>query len=634
MFQSSASSRLTGLSGFDSESIITSLMDAEKIPLTQLQQKRQVVEWRQESYRDITTTLRGFKSSYFDVLNKSSYMLSESTIRSVVANSTSSTKVSATPSADADLAAHLVKVNKLATADAANSTVGITKALQGSAITLPADLTGKSFQMTLDGVSKTISLGNYADHAGMQAALQTAINTEFGAGKITVGLDVDKLSFATAGGASKLVMGVSSSSADGLASIGFTAGSSNRINIANSLSSLASQLGTALTFNGGNADFTINGKAFSFSSTTSLSSVMSTINADSTANVRMTYDEATDKITIKAKQLGAGDNIKLTETGGSSFFTSMQIDTSDAQTGWTQGQDANVTIDGATIVRSTNTFALNGITYTLAQEHGVAEAGETITVSQDATAAIEKIKGFVEKFNSLLDTLNVKVTEKYDRDFLPLTDIQREAMSEDDIVAWEKKAKTGLLQNDSIVQNLAMAMRRAMTDVVEGAGLSLRDVGISSSSYQDKGKLTIDEAKLKEALETKPDQVLKLMNGKSTDVSSYSRSLSATEKTIRYNQSGVFQRLSDLVEDNISTIRDANGKKGILLEKAGISGDLSVTNNLLYTELTSYNDRIADMLEKLEDKETAYYKRFSALETALQKMNQQSGWLTSQMGGG
>ena len=146
--------------------------------------------------------------------------------------------------------------------------------------------------------------------------------------------------------------------------------------------------------------------------------------------------------------------------------------------------------------------------------------------------------------------------------------------------------------------------------------------------------MTIDETKLRETLQNKPEQAARLLNGDSEEFPAYSRTLSVSEKTTRYAQSGVFQRISDIIEDQITTIRDANGKKGILLEKAGVAGDMSATSNTIYTELSNYDKRIADMLDKLETKEEAYFKKFSALETALQKMNQQSSWLTSQMSGG
>jgi flagellar hook-associated protein 2 len=207
-------------------------------------------------------------------------------------------------------------------------------------------------------------------------------------------------------------------------------------------------------------------------------------------------------------------------------------------------------------------------------------------------------------------------------------------MEEKEIEKWEEQAKTGLLRNDSMLQSLTLSMRTALYEKVEGVGISLRDIGIESKSYADKGKLYLDEDKLKNALLSKPDEVAKLINGVSAENPSYSRTASAEQRADRYNKSGVFQRLSDIIENHVSTRRDTDGRKGILLEKAGIEGDLSSTKNLISQQLDDFDDRINNMLDKLTRKEENYFKKFSALETMLAQMNQQSAWLTSQFSAG
>jgi flagellar hook-associated protein 2 len=129
---------------------------------------------------------------------------------------------------------------------------------------------------------------------------------------------------------------------------------------------------------------------------------------------------------------------------------------------------------------------------------------------------------------------------------------------------------------------------------------------------------------------TKPDEVAKLLNGVSAENPNYSRTASAEQRADRYSKSGVLQRLSDIIENHVSTLRDKDGRKGILLEKAGIEGDLSNTKNLISDQLKDYDDRINNMIAKLTRKEENYYKKFSALETMLAQMNQQSSWLLSQ----
>ena len=628
-YSSGASNRVSGLSGFDTESVVRGLMEAESLPLTQAQQRRQVLVWKQEAFRDVTTQLCGFKSTYFDVLNPSKNILSGNNIKKLVAQSSSTANVRVTANAGAAAGSHEVIVKQLATAAVAKS--GTNGATAELTVTVPGDgnvdLSGKSFQMTLDGVTRTVDLGNYT--AGSIADnLKTAIGQKFGTGKVDVSFADGKLTMKTINGASKMTLNATADS--GLTDLGFTAGATNRISSTSKLSDLVGKLTADLTFVGNEVSFSINGKAFTFNADETLKNVMDKVNADKDAGVTMRYDEATDELQVRAKQTGAGQTIVLREDN-STFFAAMGISISSGIYA-EEGEDAIAIINGEDVIRSSNTFALNDISYTLIKKHEIGESA-SISVEQDITGTVDLIKEFVGKYNEVLDLMNNKTTEKYERSFLPLTDAQREAMSEDQVKQWEGRAKTGLLQNDSMLQGLAQKLRQALTDSVKDAGLTLRDIGISSTNYTDRGKLTIDEEKLKTALETKGDQVAALLNGQPEGIPSYSRAMSASDRQERDKAVGVFQRISDILDDHVSILRDGNGKKGILLEKAGISGDSSAALNDIQNELKGFDSRIKTMLDRLADKEEAYYRRFTAMEQALQKLNDQGNWLASQLGG-
>ena len=65
----SSTTRYTGLaSGLEVDTIVEELMAAEEIPLEKLYQERQVAEWKQEAYREVTSLLRVFNDTYFDSL--------------------------------------------------------------------------------------------------------------------------------------------------------------------------------------------------------------------------------------------------------------------------------------------------------------------------------------------------------------------------------------------------------------------------------------------------------------------------------------------------------------------------------------------------------------------------------------
>ncbi len=630
--------RMTGLSGFDTETTISELMKAERIPLDKLKQKRTLVEWKQAAYREVSSSLIGFKSKFFDMVNRSSYMLSASSIKAMTAKTSNSTYVTASANADAKAGTQKIKVEQLATADTTVSSGKVSKAVTGTVDEAKlADLAGRKFTVNLDGTSREITLGNITE-ANLAQELQDSLDAAFGKtgsgqSKIIVNYDTgsNELSIDTANGATKVTIYGSDIAEDGkvgLADLGLTSGVSNRISLNSTLESLANSLGTAMTFTSeGEVEFSINGKTIKAKKTDTLGQVFSKINSDVDAKALISYDEVTDKITLAAKQTGEGDNLVLSESN-SNFLAALKLGTI------TEGQDAIVVLNGTeTLVRSSNNFTISGITYTLNKAHDPTSEGETVTIGQDTESVINNIKSFVEEYNKLIESLNSTTNEKYSRKFAPLTDEQKDAMKEKDIENWEEKAKEGLLHSDSILEKITLSMRKALYEKVEGSGLSMKDIGIESGEWYENGKLYLNEDKLKEALTNKPDEVITLLNGVSPDNPRYNRNLTNEQRSDRYTRSGVFQRLSDIIEDNVTTVRNADGKKGFLLEKAGIDGDTSNVENLIYKELEDIDDRIDTMIDRLTKKEENYYMKFTRMESMLSRMNQQSAWLSSQFGG-
>jgi len=643
--------RLTGLSGFDTETMVTELMRAERIPLDALKQKRTLLEWKQEAYREISTALMGFKSKFFDIINRATYMLSQNSVKAMSVVSSNSAYVTATATSEANIGEHSIKILQLASASSLRNSSAISKGITGSIVSADGEsltdklaaLEGKKIFIELDGVSKQITLGGTTAEEFRQQ-LQDELDNAFG--KVTIdgeqiskfdvsilnvtenGFDFTINTNAGSGATRVSVYGTPGPTEElaGLNDLGLVEGESNRLSLNTSLLSLKDAFSVPLEFDeDGNAQFIINGETINIKSTDTLKQVFDKINNNEKTKAKISYDEITDRITLTSTVTGAGNNITIEDVTGN-FLTALNLDES------INGQDAIVTIDGETIVRSTNSFKVNGVTYNLYKAHEAESKGDTITVSRDTESVINNIKSFIEEYNKLIDSINGKISEKYDRNYLPLTDAQKDAMKEKDIEKWEDKAKTGLLNNDSILQSLVSSMRTALYEKVEGVSITLKDIGIESKSYSDKGKLYLDEDKLKNALLTMPDEVQKLLNGVSAENPSYSRTATAEQRADRYKKSGVLQRLSDIIEDHVSTFRDKDGKKGILLEKAGIEGDLTNTKNLINDQLKDYDNRINDMIEKLTRKEENYYKKFSALERMLAQMNQQSSWLLSQFG--
>lgn len=636
--------RLVGIAtGLDTDMIVQQLMFIEKQSLYKLQRQKQLAEWRQEAYREFTNALRSFKEQFFDIAKRTSYLLSETAFKVFKVSSSADEYVTARGTTSAQTGSHTVYVEKLATAAKAIGENGITKSIISGKIT-DLNFKDKTIKVTLDGVTKEIILSDYSDIDKLKEGLQDQFDNAFGTDKIKVkkevfsddetGESIEIISFSTnqEAGVTKLTF----TSGTALSALGIAPGASNRISTGSTLAELAGKLKNELKFDeNGNVSFTINGKTFTFSKNDTLQKVMNTINNDADAGVTLSYDEISDRFTMTAKQTGAGNNIDFVDKSGS-FLNAIGLvkkePSEEDAAGIYQGTDAEVYIDGIKVVRSSNTFTVNGVEYTLKKPHkedGVAET--TITIEQDIDTVFNAIKSFVDEYNKLVDMFNTKLSEKYDRNYMPLTDDEKKDMTEDEIKKWEEKAKTGLLRNDPILQQIQQSMRMALADVVEGVGLNLAAIGISSSSYLDKGRLTVDEDKLKAALRDRPDEVRELFIKTSDSVPQYDRDLTAEQRKTRYKEVGLFHRISDILNDYISTLRDKNGNKGILLEKAGMAGDLSQYESSLSKEISSYDDRIREMYVKLAEKEESYYRKFTELEKYISQMNSQMNWLLSQL---
>jgi len=203
-------------------------------------------------------------------------------------------------------------------------------------------------------------------------------------------------------------------------------------------------------------------------------------------------------------------------------------------------------------------------------------------------------------------------------------------MKDTDIKNWEDKAKSGLLYGDSIIGDTVNRMRRAVSDAINGISGTLASIGISTGDYRENGKLIIDETKLRNAISNSPDKVKDIFSKESSIA--YSPDLNATDKQTRYDNNGIISRLYDIIQDDIRTTRDRNNQKGTLLAKAGMIGDFSEFDNTLSTQLDEQDNAINTLIDKLNAKEEQYYQKFSAMETALNNMNSQSAWLSSQLG--
>jgi flagellar hook-associated protein 2 len=644
---SSSSTRLSGLaSGMDTDTVVKQMLAAERAKIEKIEAKVQTGEWKTEAYREITSSLQSFYSTYFDTTSP----LNLKSVNSFASFATSYTDAASTNyvtlTGVSGAQAGKYSITELRTATSATLAGGnVSKDIEGGTINL-ADLasisgTNNILSITLNGVKKDIIIptdGSIATVDDLKTSLQQKINEAFGADKIKVDFnstsDGLKLSTVRPTDAFSIDSESTAKTVLGLASSNL----SNKIDLVASVTDLTNSLSTALTTGAGNTiAFTINGTSFSFdASKKSIQDIMNEVNANTKLNVTMKYDITKNSFSIKSNGTGAMEKVDIADTTGN-FMSAIGV------TGSGAGTDASVTFsDGTKIVRSSNSFTYDGITYNIKQDFtagtdvvsGKVTEPIEATITADSTKTYEFIKGFVDKYNELIEKVNKELTEDKYRNYTPLSDDQKSQMTKEQIEKWEEKAKSGLLKNDSILTGILADLRTTLYSSVEGTGISLSSIGITTSSdYKKNGKLEINESKLKDALTNKSEEIKNLFT-KSSDITYYESLDSSSAKSQRYKESGLAQRISDVIQDAIRTSTDKDGYKGTLLEKAGISGDRSEFTNSLFKEMMGFEEIIDEMNSRLTSREDALYAKFTAMESALSKLNEQQNYVASMLGTG
>lgn len=368
-----------------------------------------------------------------------------------------------------------------------------------------------------------------------------------------------------------------------------------------------------------------------------LSDLASAINK-SEANIQAGFDTANGSFSMYNKTSGEKNIINIT-AGNDDTATLLknlhlasynaQDNTLGSELNFTKdtaveaakGTNAKATIDGKTYNLESNKITVAGVTYNF---NNVSEAGKTTTVnvSQDTDKIVDNVKKFVDMYNTLLDSLNDKLSEEKYSDYKPLTKEQEAEMTEEQIKKWNEKAKSGLLYNNSQVRTLVSDMREALytpVDAVDSKYNSLSAIGITTTTT--KGHVTLDEDKLRKALTEDPDCVYQLFA--SDQDSSYiagstnTNKLTAYEKKEDYKNTGVANRLYNAMTDNMSIFENYAGTSKATDDQSYL-GKL-ISN--MQTRMTSFQTLMKSYENKLYDK-------YDAMEVALFKLGAQLSYIT------
>lgn len=289
------------------------------------------------------------------------------------------------------------------------------------------------------------------------------------------------------------------------------------------------------------------------------------------------------------------------------------------------GRDAVIALNGVKYTNTTNDFAINGLNISV---NGVTDdvadpdstdlsslndsTAITINTATDSQGIYDTVKDFLTEYNNIIN----EITKLYNADsagsYEPLTDDEKDKMSDTEIEKWETKIKDSLLRRDSSLSSVMNAMMTSMSQPIEinGKSYSLSSFGIQTLGFlnaaeneqnayhidgdEDDENTSGNDDKLMAAITSDPDTVIEFMKQLSTNL---------------------YKSIDDQMQSN-----DLRSRYKIYNDKE---------MDKQYTNLTK---TIKEWESKVSDKEDYYYKQFSNMETALAKLQSQTNSISSMLG--
>ena len=354
-------------------------------------------------------------------------------------------------------------------------------------------------------------------------------------------------------------------------------------------------------------------------SSTTISDVLTKLKeADLNAN----FDASSKRFFISAKDSGEAGNFTLSgdtdalETLGLNVtkdINGKETTGDDSGATYIHGQNAQITLNGATFTSENNVFEINGLTFTALSETAEGES-ITVTTQQDTDGIYNMIKDFLKEYNEIINEIDKLYNADSAKGYEPLSDDEKKSMSESEIEKYEQKIKDSLLRRDSNLSTIGSELKKIMMSGfnVNGKDMYLTNFGIETLSYflsadNEKNAYHIDgdpddtntaanDDKLKNLIATDPDTVISFFTQLSQEL--YTKMNDLSKSVEGYRSFGSFY----------------DDKK-------------------MKSDYDDYTAKIKEQEAKLADYEDKWYAKFAAMETAMAKMQQNASAVTSLLGG-
>ncbi len=651
--------RVSGLvSGMDTEQLVTAMVSNYKLKVDKYTKEQTKLSWTQDAWKSLNTKVYGLYTNISSLRYSSAYSLKKAT---------SSNSAKATVSAEGIAVNGTQKLNILSLAQSAYMTGAKLTAADGSKVKTDTKLSdlGYTNKYTTNLVEKKDADGNpvlddegnpVTEEQKIMHASTINITTQKDGKEVTTKLEITENStiqdvvnkFAEAGLNANFDTNngrfyISSKETGSQGDFSITAADDSSMGALKALGFLDSdkyQSGTSIKYSGEGQMTTATtlseigylSDPTSFQVTAADGS-KTTIDVDQSttiedliqkfkeAGVEAKFDSATSSFIMSATD--GSSNFKIEATAGDSnsmkaleFLGIDKLDgkNTDNMSAKLSGSDAEIVLNGITYKGSTNTFLINGLTINAT---GVTGAGDenaiSITTESDVQGLYDKIKDFLTEYNSVINEITKLYNAESAGDYKPLTDEEKEAMSETEIEKWESKIKNSLLRRDTTLNSVHQAMMNAMNGVltINGTKLSLVNFGIHTMGYlnaaeNEQNAYHIDGDADDENTSGNPDKLMAALN-------------EDPEQVVEF-----FKKLTTNLYDSI----------GDKMKSTELSSAYTIYNDKqMKNQYNDFSKLIKEWEKKMTDKEDSYYKKFASMESKLSELQSQTTSLGGLLGG-
>ena len=592
--------RLTGMySGLDTDSVIKELVKAKSAKVDKAKKEKTKTEWKQEAWTDLNKKIKSLFSGTLSNLRfstsykKKTTSISNSSAVSVITGEAAMNGVQNLSVTGLAKSGYLTG-SVLKTQDGTKATgETLVKDLKFGDTELPE---GGSFTVTVNGKATNIDITAETTVKDVVGKLNEAgISANFDEKN-------QRIFIASAQSGKDYDFSITANEQGGFAALSFLGINSPLNDPENAktkaeyqnLVALRDELQGKLVYNNGNEEDGIDYEA-TMANIDVDSDLYKAIKANMPAGVDDAYSIGIDVLKQRADYAE-----EVLSYDAASFNSGSRI----------AAENATIVLNGETYESNSNNIEVNGLTFTVLSK----AENITVTTQEDTDGIYDMIRNFFKEYNSIINEMDKLYNADAAKGFEPLTDDEKEEMSDKEIEKWEQKVKDAVMRKDSSLNTVASAMKEAMQTgfKVGEKTMFLSDFGIETLSYF----LAPDNEK--NAYHIAGDD-------KDNETSGLTDKLKSMIATDSDTVISFFTQLS----------REVYGK----LDKISSSSDYTTKGSFFEdkkykTDITNYEAKIKELEKKLAAYEDKYYAKFSKMEVAMSKLQNSTNSLVSMLGGG